>query len=385
MYKANFKNKKVLLVSYFRSCNIGDILIAQTLQNMLAESCDLVCCNVDGSPVESAQLIQPCDKALSVKSLLLKSQIVREAAALISTYKNITKKRILSLAEDCDTVIFAGGNMIMELGFFPTGVYKLSDTVTSLSKLGKKVIFAFCGVGPFRTRFYRKYLKNIVDNCKLFAARDEYSKSQIISVVPEKEIEIWCDPVLSLNKQIDRSKADAIGVNVYFGCDKKNKKGMCHAFIKTVSDLRSTFPKKKIILFSSELTDRKDIETVKNAFNEDSMVEVGKVSSIEELFLLYERISICLTCRMHTAITSAVSAVPMVTISWQPKVKSLMKHLRSEKYNVTNDDFIKEKFDIVKLLFERLEDTNGNSKMFETLSDIKRETALHISKLLEEI
>ena len=147
---------------------------------------------------------------------------------------------------------------------------------------------------------------------------------------------------------------------------------MCKAYVDCIKVLRLEKPKKNIYLFSSELTDMSDINTVYAFFENDEFVQVKNIDSKEALFSLYETVDIVLAARMHTVITSIVSEVPVISIAWQQKVASVMELLDLSDYNYSVDDFSLRFYDIAQHITRCINDPSMFlEKIKQRLSQIK--------------
>lgn len=337
--------RKITVLSFFQSCNIGDVLIANQIKNLLS-GYSFECSYFDitsGKPYYNCALTKSVsNKGFSgFKKKIIKLYILGDLICSFLNFKSTRYKKICSAARDSEIIVFAGGNQIMELNMLPTGIIQMYRAVKTFKKNGKKVYFCFSGIGPFKSRLSVKYARKILKLADFVSVRDDYSLNWVKKLSPEKNAEIWCDPVLMLDsKPQNQGFKNAVGINSYFGHDTRCRKKMCDSYIELIRKLRQNDKDLKVYLFSSELTDIADIELIKKSFLDDEKVIAEKISSKEELFEFYNKIDAVVAARMHTAITCAVCHLPMITVSWQGKVSSFMQLMEIPEFNFTVSEFV---------------------------------------------
>lgn len=384
--------KKIAIYSFFNSHNIGDILIADQIKKLFSNRIDCVFFDIgDGSNAALCSLKKFSHKENrnTIKAKLLKTPFLGDLIRSILYFSSKKYHNILQSAENSDIVIFAGGNQLMELYSFPTDIITYYKVVKKLKKQNKIVCFCFCGTGPFKSKLSEKIAAKILKLADFISVRDEYSLALTKKYLPNKNIDIWCDPVLLMkNNTTNNNFAKAIGINVYFGHDSKFKKMMYNSYVSVIKLLRENFPEIKLYLFSSELTDINDIISIKDFFADDDMIIIEEILSAEDLFAFYNNVDIVLAARMHTAITATISNLPVVTIAWQKKVSAFTSLMKNQEFNFDLETFFHKPnlvYEIIKYLIENRNDIIN--KNLTTLSDLRNETTKKFNrfiKLLEE-
>lgn len=334
--------KKITLFSFFKSLNIGDILIADKVSHLFSNKFDCIFCDITSSELVNVeewykQKLLPQPYSLKSKNTfkhkLLSLPIVGN---IIRAYSASRSKTHIIAAENCkesEWAVFAGGNSIMDLNPL-TGQTRISlKRAKILKNRGIKIAYCYCGVGPFASKRGWKKAKKLISLVDFISVRDSASYEIVKKMHPRKEVEIWRDPVL-LTDPIEQEKTSnfAIGVNVYFGDDSRKHKRTEKAFVNLISKLLDELPEYKIKLFSSEITDINHIQKVKSHFWCNERVCVSNIKSSVELFDFYRGIDAIVGTRMHTLITSLVASIPSVALVWQPKVKSLVEFFENERY-----------------------------------------------------
>lgn len=336
--------KIIALCSYYVSGNIGDLLIAEQVTKLFSNIAECKMLNMDGELFHGYQLLSresPVGKT-KVKTAILSHPVFGNAIKLI---KAITSKKPTQFAEhtkECDWVIFAGGNQIMELCRLPIGTLMLRRIVSLLKKKGKCIAFCFCGVGPLNGRVSRFMTKQILKNVDYLSVRDDASLELIKQLDPTVKVEIWRDPVLALHveRKYEKLKSRRIGINVFFGPEIRIRKQVKESYISFIKKISEEYHNYQICLFSSTQSDYLDISECMEVLSDFSNINTEMISSIDELFDLIGSFEFVIGTRMHTLISSMCSEIPIMAISWQEKVLSLMEYIHSEDLCVSQRELI---------------------------------------------
>ena len=376
---------KVAIVSFFKSNNFGDLLIGKNLIEMFSPKCQCDFFDTAFNKIDPQQFQQECSQKKQVdlsqskpsfRQKLLRIPLFGELLELMRSATVKKPQKATEVFKDYDTVIFAGGNVLMDLKKLPIQTTLDYRIIKALKKQNKKVNYLFCGIGPFRSKPSKRKAKKILEKADYISVRDKFSKEVVQKLLPDKKVDVWYDPVLiSTAQKLPCKNTDAIGVNVYFGDGKIKRETVKKAFVDFLSELTKCLPNKKFILFSSELADYKDVNDIKECFKEQNNVVVENVDSCETLFGLYKEIDFLLGVRMHTIITSLISGIPSVTVAWQGKVESLVQRFNNERYSASVEDFVSNPSQLVQKMLQGLENKqeiiNSNEQI---LKGIKEET-----------
>jgi len=388
--------KKVTLVSFFRSYNIGDLLIADTVSNIFENNFDCEFCDtgfniVDIKKFRENKIAPPAYEVKKAKSLKQKLISLPLIGSVLKNFRShIVKlpKKAYNVCKGSDAVIFAGGNSLMDLEKMAAEMIVNYRVVKKLKKHGIKVYYCFCGVGPFNSKGARKYAKKLINALDFISVRDKGSFDLVKELAPKKQVELWSDSVLTWDcpKKANKKENNAIGVNVYFGDKKERHEKVLRAFTEFIKILRERYPERKIKLFSSELTDIEHVNAVKGNFTSDNEVEAVNISNADELFNLFDSVDLILGVRMHTIITSMLFGLASTTIAWQNKVKSLAERFDNEYYNFTIDEFIENPALVADRFFEcYINSQSIAEKNRVKLNEIKSETNEILNSFLSKV
>lgn len=329
--------KKIVIVSFFKSKNVGDILISRTVSRNferqgyeVAKFDYLTARKVFEEQINSFNTDIGCEIATTLKP----STSLRSVAQAM-LYAASRKKRIdlYEFSKDIsrDTkVVFAGGNMIMDTtGSWPLILY---DYVRCIEKRGG--IYSFCavGVGPIKFRLSRFIYGKILKGADFISTRGRFS-NELAQSISGRLCQMTVDPVLIndfefLHKR--RENTDNFKDNGYviglgligescFNNDHQYKK-YCHDIEQLIKRTVSYSHIKKIILFSTEIADYISIEHIYNSLNGIAKLQIGRWITVNQLIDLYDNFSFIISSRMHSLIISQRMEIPYIGINWQRKL-----------------------------------------------------------------
>lgn len=344
--------KNITVFSFFNSSNIGDLLIAESAVEFFSGVPNCRFCNISGEPIDIVQwrkqILQKqfcCSDAESqgrIKKALLKNSAARSVISFCKSNQSVVPQTVLKNSEGSDTVIFFGGNLVMELYKLPTSILVLYRSIAALKNSGKKVFLCAVGVGPFENRMSRKLAGEILKLTDGISVRDDASYDLARQLAPQKKVSIIRDPVLTMDVPVGcETKNNAFGVNVYFGPYKKMHRKMEAAFVEAIRFLRNNYSHYTIYLFSSEKVDYDHVLAVKSYFQQDDRIVVRNIESPDELFKLHNQVDCVVGTRMHTIITAMISHKPVLSLSWQGKVTSLVEFFENKQWNIPIKQFVK--------------------------------------------
>lgn len=379
--------KKVTLFSFFNSYNIGDILIAKTTAGLFSEKFDCTLCNIvsgkecSGLNLDVSEFNISSNKGLKYK--ILYAPLIGDLIFSLKSKTSRVPNNALESSRTSELAIFAGGNSIMNLKLFPNEINVTYATIKALKEQGIRVAYCFCGVGPFKSKRSLRLAKKALELIDFISVRDNASYELVKSLVPEKEVEIWRDPVLLEKYDGACEESKTIGINVYFGADKRLHNSVKNGFVQLIKHLRENYSDYKIKLFSSELTDIDHILSVKAEFESDEAVFVENIKTTNQLFEMYKSVDVVLGTRMHTIITSMISKKAVISISWQAKVTSLVEYFENQDYNFELSYLISNPCEIAEKLMECLKNREEIiNKNQEKLTNVRNETKEKFEKFI---
>lgn len=333
--------KRIGVISFFRSQNLGDILIGESLNRMFSKYGEVI--DIDFS---STQIMNddknPDSKPILVRNknlrkLLSECDYLMEATSFINLVINSSKKyRLIEKEIDkCDIVILAGGNMLMDTGHFPIYTYKAYYALKYAKAHNKKTAVLFVGAGPINNKWQKSYIKKLLKLSDFTSTRDILSTDFLKSINPSAEIDTWIDPVLIMdNEKKETEIKHRIGISVFYSPDKRKEDEVKNAYVALVNCILDKYRDSEIILYSSAVSDRHDVCAVYAFFDNTDRVSMVSVNSTKQLVELYRDLDLTIASRMHSMIVSFVNRKPVIALSWQSKVDGLMSMMGLEQLSV---------------------------------------------------
>lgn len=316
---------RCLVASFFNSSNIGDKLIAHTLQESF-DSEFLVQC-VDFNEV----IIRQDDLCISAAYKKAKpshlSHLKTKLGPLVAAWLNARhpKWRVYQrLLEHSNCLIIGGGNMLMDLGRFPIYTYSFYRFISMAKRCGLPIYVMDIGVGPFQTRWQRRLAWRSLRMASYISVRDEKSQSQFGIGVVSRDPAFLLDPVAQHTTMSGR-----IGLCIYRQDNMLFPGGYpayVAAIIELVHSLLYRYPDKQVVLYSTE---RCDYQAIDDVFSDGAgfgpAVSVSHVTSLKEVLALYATFDIVIAMRMHSLIIALTQGIPCIALSWQDKITDLFR------------------------------------------------------------
>jgi len=319
--------KKAVIISFYESNNIGDLMISGTLSKILSKIYEII--EIDFSttcPPKNSSIITVSQKSVYSRT----KKIISSYFPWLFSFFSVTKMLYFNsydILQDsiksCDTVFLAGGNMFMK-----TYTYKANHIIKICKRMGKNVNVVFVGIGPLQNLSQRNITRKAINQCSYVSVRDNYSKKLLDELSVNKKVFIWRDPAFLMNWQIPhKEKSCIIGINIFFGTDEKRKNIIKNAYVDIIERLCEELPGYALSLFSTEMSDYRQVELVFNDVFSHKNVSVVRINDMAELFDFYRSVKIVLGARMHAMITAFTQRIPVVALSWQKKHESLFEFL----------------------------------------------------------
>ncbi len=326
--------KKILLISFFQSSNIGDNAIAAVLQRELSSIAEVSTMDISGrqaTPVGGGQRsgAQPVPTAApKCRFYTLKS--------ILALRKWGRYSHAEQMMAQADLVLIAGGNMVMDLEPFSFYSYLCHRYVKHARALGKKVAFAFVGVGRIRTWVQRLRWRRVLEAASLVSVRDSLARQLLLEDVGcQRDILVWKDPVFLLAPRAPLAPRQAVGINIYLGAaaTSEQRETLKETYLFWIRELSR---ENDVVLYTTEHIDETGLEEVFRAVEDKSRVSRSCPQQLEELLRLYQGLSIAITTRMHAFIIAATQSIPTLMLSWDKKIDGVARDvgMASQVYGI---------------------------------------------------
>lgn len=332
---------RAVLVSFFGSSNIGDLLISSSLKNKVEQYADVESIDYLGNNVVDDMDIEAPFSEYTLKNKtkdyikhingkLYINQILMRLKKRVSMFSYPTFDEEISKA---DALIIGGGNMVFDLASDTISAKRFDYYVTKAKELGLPVMAISLGIGPFHNKYQQKYAVEALAKCDYITFRDNKSYKLFKEFNTEhKNVEVVPDPVFFMEESTIQGPNDKIGLNIInpelFGT-QFNRTTIKKDYISLINKLLESFDE-KIMIYNTEAKDFNYCQEIFNEIN-SSRVELVKVNSLTDLYNVYSHTKIIVGTRMHSLITSFSQGKPIVGLSWQQKVDGMFDLLNDSE------------------------------------------------------
>ncbi|MDD4565319.1 MAG: polysaccharide pyruvyl transferase CsaB [Eubacteriales bacterium] len=324
---------RILISGYYGFNNIGDESILSAVVDNLREKMDDIEITVlSKSPEFTAQKYE-------VYSLNRKSI-----------------KDIIKGIRKCDLLISGGGSLLQDVTSKKSILYYL--IIMWIALLFRKKVFVYSqGIGPILSKTNRKLTAFTLRKVHGIVVRDETSKELLTEIgVRAENIIVTADPVLRIKKadlaigreilQKERFIPEQGRMIVGFAIREKKVKSsfvdeICISIRRLVDEHKA-----QIVLIPFHYSeDMAVIEEIESRLGSDVCCIKHKYLTNEMLSII-GNMDVLVGVRLHALIHAAIMDVPMIAISYDPKINSFMSSLDMKAmcsmYDFKNNFFMEE-------------------------------------------
>jgi polysaccharide pyruvyl transferase WcaK-like protein len=331
---------RCLLISFFNSDNLGDLVIASNLYDFVEQKFHTEKVSyATSSPfhfsnINEMHFTRKKSQKLRIKSLLYRVMVNFQLEKYWDRRKEKNKSQIDFKIEEkvksSDIVIIGGGNMMFDVSSYSRSAKTFKKFIDMAKKYNKKVFVISIGIGPFVTELQEKQAVTELNRCDYITFRDKKSFGIYKKYYNDKKSFLTVDPAFLLKQSIDDGKNNfnenhVVGLNLFnnkTADENSNKyKKVLKGYLKLLNALLQK-SNTKVILFSTDLNDYPMINEIGKEFPADRL-EIREIKGFNELMGLYNEIDILIGCRMHSLILAYTQQLPVIGLSWQPKVDAL--------------------------------------------------------------
>jgi len=315
---------------------------------------------------------------LSVTVLSIHPESTKKLYGVDSVYRyNIFK--IYRLFKESDLFIFGGGSLLQDITSRRSLYYYLAILNLAL-KTGIKVMLYGNGIGPLCHQSSRKKTAKCLNKVDLITLRDDLSDKLLAEIgVTKPPIFITADPAFTLS--FDNLTKNDVLLN-----DSGIQQGSKYAVI-AVREWKKCSPSflTDIANFCDSLYAIHGISSlfVPMQYKEDAEISKEIIScmkhkgymvdrglELDELFSLIGFSTLTVGMRLHTLIYATTLGVPVIALSYDPKVTAFMQSLHQslcvDVENLDSDTLINISNKLINELSQRKED------IFITLKEMKK-------------
>ena len=301
---------RVLISGFYGFDNAGDEAILQSMVTGLRKAhsdVDIVVLSADPSKTERDHGVKAVDRS----NLL----------------------QIFSAVKDCDMLISGGGGLFQDVTSISSLWYY--SGIIIIGFLLKKPVFAYAqGIGPVKWSFDKKLLRYIINRVYKISVRDEKSRLELRNLGITREVSCTADPAFLIDLASKEESLEILaresGIKetgrpkIGFTVRSRGKEPDISTIFAEVADRAFEELGADIVFFP--LHYGKDIELaeeIAGKMKHKPIIIRGSYPP-SQLAGLYGVMDLNLGVRLHGLIFSLMNNVPMVAVSYDPKVDSFM-------------------------------------------------------------
>ena len=267
-------------------------------------------------------------------------------------------KEVAKVIKESDLLISGGGSLLQDVTSSKTVPYYLA-IVKIAQFYKKKVVFYSQGIGPVNKGFSRWLIKAVVNKVDGIYVRDEASKVLLEEIGIKKNIGTALDPVLGIevpeeakggptsktvgvyirpwmNEEHDQNLLESLTPGLVYLLEKGYK--LCFIPMHYEQDREISSQLAKVVKKSAIETGKID-----KAVLDKSIEVVDKMLSIQEVMVYTSGFEMVIGMRLHSLIMAAASKVPVLALSYDPKVTQFMREMEVP-YCINTTEVTKENF-----------------------------------------
>lgn len=388
---------KTVLISFCDSSNLGDLLIVEELEKLIKKESAVVTLSFNlNSKNESHK------EKLSIVSSLNKKKFVKIYHKyfrklfffdLMHYFKHKLDIRKFNWdnfdvnLKDSDLLIIGGGNTIFGATKMMSSTDKILKIIDFAKQKNKKIFLCSIGIGPFKSKYQLRNLDEIINKVDFITVRDEQSFNYVKK--KNEECFLSIDPVILLDEFKKTSViSNNIGICIM---DVRLNKMSQHDYenyiismTNMIINLRKSLSKVQFFLYSTDTADYQAVYDVYNNLDTDR-VSVRQVTDINGLRQLYSHLDLILGTRMHSLIVGFSQGIPIVGISWQPKVVGFFEMINQSDSVFDIKNLEKKENEIIKLVIDKF----NNKERFSEESLVVKNNLKNLysinSKIIREV
>lgn len=306
--------KRVVISGYYGFDNTGDEAVLYSIIRALKQEC----------------------KGLGLDVTVLSNQ--PEKTTKLYGVKAINRwdiKGVYKTIKSCDLLISGGGSLLQDVTSNKTVPYYL--LIIKMAQWHKKeVVFYSQGYGPINKKHSKFLIKKVLNKINYIFVRDINSKKSLLAIgVKNSPIIVAADPVLGM----EASKEAKLKMKGYMK-EHANEKPRIGIYLRSWKNDQKLILKMKVLcelldkegfqMFFIPMQQPEDYDFIKSIdFPGLSVHKVAEELGIQEVFALTGEMDMVIGMRLHSLIMATAQGVPMVGLSYDPKVDDFMLSIDS--------------------------------------------------------
>lgn len=329
--------KKILISGYYGYDNAGDEAVLQAIIDAIKQQDETI------APIVLSANPDKTAKQYNVE-----------------TVNRFAFKEILQAIKETDGLISGGGSLLQDETGLLTIPYYIG--IIKLAQLFNKPTFIYAqGIGPVNRRIYYPMIRNAFNKSQYISVRDKESAMLLKEIgIPLNRVEVVTDPVLNLAPISQGSVSDIfqkegitkppVLISVRFW---KEDNTYLKEIAKAADEL-VRMGEQVAFIPMHEPTDREASEFVLNRMEEEASLFASY--DAKTILGIMGESKCVIGMRLHSLIFAVAMGVPVIGISYDPKIDTFLDSLNQTPVGTTEDLNYRVIFDQVKHVIQHLED-----------------------------
>ncbi len=350
------KKEEIIISGYYGFKNSGDDALLEAVINDIKahkESPNITV--LSANPRETAQRYRV--RAINRLNLFSLMKHMKKAGLLIS----------------------GGGTLIQDATSTKSLIYYLSILRYAMSKGAKTMLYSN-GIGPLKNNVNIKRAVKVLDKVDAITLRDPESLRVLKEVGVKTDAIVTADPVFGIenfNREKGKKILNAFGITDVnkgiIGVSVRKTKDTGNVFEETVANICDYIIEKynhNIVFIPMQTNKDEGISRNIMARMKNKAYIIDKRLSVEDTISVISATEGCIGMRLHSLIYASIANVPLMGISYDPKIKGFLDYTKQTIYSHINDL-----------------DTDKGCKMADELLTNKEELKNHLNaqyKILKE-
>lgn len=288
-------------------------------------------------------------------------------------------------------LLISGGGSLLQNVTSRRSLYYYMGIIFLAYMLGKPVMLYAQGIGPIYGRVARWLMSWLGNHVNLITVRDQGSLAELDSLhIHRPHIECTADPVLAINPvgkeagQRILSAAHADGAGPIVGISVREWRGWMRykeVLAATADSIVREFGARVVFLPMQYPEDVRAAECIA-ALAEEKCVVLPDEYTTSELLSLVGNMDLILSVRLHALIFAGVMGVPMVGVSYDPKIDRFLESIGESPVGTLETVAVEELMEEIRRKWkDRAAFRQQNSRLLVKL----REQAAYNAKLAMEL
>ncbi|WP_035106907.1 polysaccharide pyruvyl transferase CsaB [Desulfovirgula thermocuniculi] len=236
----------------------------------------------------------------------------------------------------CDVFLSGGGSLLQDVTGLKSLLY-YAGVIWLAGALRKPVVFYAQGIGPVTTEAGRRLVRRVAERARLITVRDGESAAELRHLgVKRPPVVVTADPVLGLDPAaVGGEKGEAVLAEVgaagrpVVGVALREWPGFGAEQEEALARVLDGLCRRGLAVVFIPLHFPADLGVSRRvaARMAEPAAVVSRALSVEEALSLFGCLHLCLGMRLHALVFAAVFNVPLVGLSYDPKVERFLARI----------------------------------------------------------